>query len=208
MSQLQSNNITLSIKTEQILVVKRSDIFLEPAWIGLKNVDFTQYLKRIQEKQEFMPRTIAETSFDYKQIIPYLVFQHQDTLFVMQRKGTASEQRLANKYSLGIGGHLREEDITGKTLFDWARREFEEEVNYSGSLDITPLGVLNDDSNDVGKVHIGFVFLLKGDSANISIKSELQSGELLSFEECKTKYHAMETWSQFVFDFLTQKKQS
>ena len=120
----------------------------------------------------------------------------------MQRKAGSSEQRLASKYSLGIGGHLREEDIKGATLFDWARREFEEEINYSGNLEITPLGILNDDSNDVGKVHIGFVFLLKGNSKNISIKSELQSGQLLTVEQCQEKYSAMETWSQLVFNFI------
>lgn len=202
MAQTQSVNVTPPVKTERILVIKRSELFQEPAWTGIKAVNFDNYLKLIQEKQEFMPRNLAEENFDYKQIIPYLIFQHQDTYFLMQRKSGSSEQRLANKYSLGIGGHLREEDMKGATLFDWARREFDEEINYSGNLEITPLGILNDDSNDVGKVHVGFVFLLKGDSSNISIKSELQSGELFTAEQCQEKYEAMETWSQLVFDFI------
>lgn len=202
MPQIQAVNVAPPVKTERILVVKRSELFQKPAWTGIKSVDFDAYLKLIQTKQEFMPRNLAEENFDYKQIIPYLIFQHQDTYFLMQRKAGSSEQRLANKYSLGIGGHLREEDMDGATLFDWARREFDEEINYSGNLEITPLGILNDDSNDVGKVHVGFVFLLKGDSADISIKSELQSGQLLTTEQCQEKYDAMETWSQLVFDFI------
>lgn len=206
MNQTQTQNTASSVKTERILVIKRSELFQELAWTGIKEVNFDDYLKLIQEKQEFMPRNLAEENFDYKQIIPYLVFQHNDTYFLMQRKSGSSEQRLANKYSLGIGGHLREEDMEGATLFDWARREFEEEINYTGNLEITPLGILNDDSNDVGKVHVGFVFLLKGNSVDISIKSELQSGKLLTVEQCQEKYEAMETWSQLVFDFI--KKQS
>lgn len=202
MAQIQSQNTLPTVKTERILVIKRSELFQESAWTGIKAVNFDNYLKLIQEKQEFMPRNLAEEDFDYKQIIPYLVFQHNETYFLMQRKSESSEQRLANKYSLGIGGHLREEDMQGATLFDWARREFEEEINYTGNLEITPLGILNDDSNDVGKVHVGFVFLLKGDSTNISIKSELQNGELLSVEQCQEKYELMETWSQLVFDFI------
>lgn len=202
MAQTQSINVAPPIKTERILVVKRSELFKEQAWTGIKAVNFDNYLKLIQEKQEFMPRNLAEENFDYKQIIPYLVFQHQDTYFLMQRKSGSSEQRLANKYSLGIGGHLREEDMKGASLFDWARREFEEEINYSGNLEISPLGILNDDSNDVGKVHVGFVFLLKGNSADISIKSELQSGELFTAEQCQEKYNEMESWSQLVFDFI------
>ena len=87
----------------------------------------------------------------------------------MQRKGTASEQRLKNKYSLGIGGHIRQEDMTTNSIFDWARREFHEEVKYAGKLDIEPIGILNDDTNAVGQVHLGLVLLLKGDSEAISL---------------------------------------
>jgi predicted NUDIX family phosphoesterase len=203
MSQLQETQ-QKPLKTERILVVKRTELFKESAWTGVRSVNFDEYLTLIQDKQEFMPRYLAEENLAYKQIIPYLVFEHGDKYFLMQRKGSSSEQRLANKYSLGIGGHLREEDMQGASLFDWARREFEEEINYSGNLTIKPIGILNDDSNDVGKVHVGFVFLLKGDSANISIKSELQNGQLLTPEECREKYEAMETWSQLVFDFISK----
>jgi len=62
--------------------------------------------------------------------------------------------------------------------------------------------VLNDDSNDVGKVHIGFVYLLKGDKPDICVKQELQSGTLLTLQECEEYYDAMENWTQIVFDFL------
>jgi predicted NUDIX family phosphoesterase len=206
MSQTQSNNastVLLSDKwNERILVIKRDNFFPNGSWSGLKSVDFDYYLNMIQNKKEFIARGLAETDYSYKQIIPYLVFEHEGSYFLMQRKTTSSESRLASKYSLGIGGHLREEDTKGAGLFEWATREFEEEINYSGRLEIEPLGLLNDDSNDVGKVHIGFVFLLKGSSDNISVKSELACGELLSLDACKARYAAMETWSQLVFDFL------
>jgi len=206
MSQTQTiNTCTASLDdkwNERILVVKRDNFFPNGVWNGLKSVDFNYYLNVIQKEKEFIARGPAETDYSYKQIIPYLVFEHEGSYFLMQRKSTSSESRLASKYSLGIGGHLREEDIKGTDLFEWARREFEEEINYSGKLEIEPLGLLNDDSNDVGKVHIGFVFLLKGSSANISVKSELAQGELLPLDSCKARYAAMETWSQLVFDFL------
>jgi len=56
--------------------------------------------------------------------------------------------------------------------------------------------------NDVGKVHIGFVFLLEGNSPEISVKSELQSGQLARLEDLITSKDRMETWSQFVVDCL------
>jgi predicted NUDIX family phosphoesterase len=139
----------------------------------------------------------------YKQIIPYLVFKHNDRYFLMQRSNKASETRLQSKYTLGIGGHVRAQDLQeGSTLFDWARREFHEEVSYNGNLTITSLGMVNDDSIEVGKVHIGLVLLLEGDSEQISVKEELKSGELLTLEQCALYADHMETWSRFIFDAL------
>lgn len=188
---------------EHILVVERDNLFRNtPAWSGLQEVDFDYYIQVINEKKQFLPRSLMETDFGYKQIIPYLIFTHENKYFLMQRRATASETRLANKLTLGIGGHIRQEDMTDDSLFTWALREFHEEVNYAGNLSVKPLGILNDDSNDVGKVHIGFVLLLQGDSADISIKSELKSGALLSLSECLEQRESMESWSKFVIDFL------
>jgi len=190
---------------EQILVVKRTELFSkEPAWSGLKKVNFDDYLAIINEKKEFQPRSVMETDPQYKQIIPYLVFEHNSKYFLMQRAAKATEQRLQNKYSLGIGGHIRQEDMSTDSLFDWAKREFHEEVSYTDSFNIEPLGILNDDSNDVGKVHIGFVFLLRGNTDAISVKSELKSGVLYDLVQMKPYFPNMESWSQLVFEFLVQ----
>jgi predicted NUDIX family phosphoesterase len=189
---------------EHILVVKRDTLFQNtPAWHGLKNVDIDAYLSLIQAHKEFHPRPDMELDATYKQIIPYMVFKYGDRYFLMQRSGKASETRLQSKYTLGIGGHVRAEDLQeGSTLFDWARREFHEEVSYNGNLTISSLGMLNDDSNEVGKVHVGLVLLLEGDSDQISVHEELKSGELLTFEECAAYADHMETWSRFIFDVL------
>jgi predicted NUDIX family phosphoesterase len=189
---------------EHILVVKRDTLFAyESAWHGLKALNVDAYLSLIQTHKEFLPRPDMELDESYKQIIPYLVFKHEDRYFLMQRSNKASESRLQNKFTLGIGGHVREEDLKeGSTLFDWARREFHEEVAYSGNLTITSLGMLNDDSNPVGKVHIGLVLLLEGDSDDIAVLSELKSGVLLTLEECAAYAEHMETWSRIIFDSL------
>ena len=190
-------------KQESILVVQREDICTSALWTGYQKSDFSQELITIKNKAIFMPRDIAEESPKYKQIIPYLIFKYQDSYFLMQRKKSTTEQRLALKYTLGIGGHLREEDLAGVTIFDWALREFYEEVNYTGSMTTTALGIINDDATDVGKVHIGFAFLLEGNSPDISIKSELKSGNLVSLHDLKTIYYdSLETWSQIAYQLL------
>ncbi|MBA3954919.1 hypothetical protein H0X48_06380 [Candidatus Dependentiae bacterium] len=193
------------VHDELILVVKRSKLFPEGDWQGLKQVDSEQYLALIEQEKEFLPRSLMETDPVYKQIIPYLVFTHEGKYFLMQRQSKATEQRLKNKYSLGIGGHIRQEDITSSDIIDWAAREFEEEVDYQGSYSVKTLGILNDDSNAVGEVHVGLVLLLTGNQASISVKSELKSGQLLSLEECLTYYDSMESWTQIVVDFLKTK---
>ncbi len=187
---------------ENVLVVKRETLFPNGAVSGLQRVDLGVYEQLIMDNTEFLPRSQAEVDSGYKQIIPYLVFTYKNKYFLMQRKDTASEKRLKNKYSLGIGGHIRQEDITGKGIFDWATREFSEEINYEGSFEIEPVGLINDENNFVGKVHTGFVFLLKGDSDKISIRDEHAHGVLLTKEECTTFYPQMESWSKLVFDFL------
>lgn len=204
--QVQASQQAYNKQDEMILVVKRNTLFAQNPWQGLKKIDPEQYVDLINREKEFLPRSQMELDVNYKQIIPYLVFTHDNKYFLMQRQSQSTEQRLKNKYSLGIGGHIREEDITGKTLFDWAAREFEEEVNFSGSYKIEALGILNDDSNPVGQVHVGFVFLMHGNSPDITVKSELKSGNLYSLTECANYYENMETWTQIVFDYLRAAK--
>ena len=208
----QNTNPFIGIHDENILVINRAHLFpQEPALQGLSPIPHTGWTETILAKKEFLPRSLMESDPTYKQIIPYLIFTHNGKLFLMQRQAKTSDTRLQSKFSLGIGGHIREEDIqvdeNGKTdIANWAQREFNEEVDYKDSLTIVPIGVLNDDSNDIGKVHIGFIYLLKGSSPNIKVHEELQSGTLLTFEECEQFYERMESWSKIIFDWLKQNK--
>jgi predicted NUDIX family phosphoesterase len=205
--QKQSNNqkpVFIKKEDEKILVISRNIFFEQKEINGIEKVDFEYYQKLIQDNKEFLWRSKMETDPSYKQIIPYLVFNFENKYFLMQRKSNANEVRLQNKYSLGIGGHIRQEDINSFDIADWAKREFTEEINYSGNLEIEPIGILNDDSNNVGKVHTGFVFLLKGNSNQIKVRSELKSGTLLTLKELSEYYENMENWSKLVFDLLNQ----
>ena len=188
---------------EMILVVKRTVLFQKESWTGILETNFNHYLTLIEQNQEYMPRGLAEEDFSYKQIIPYVIFRFENHYFLMQRKESSSEQRLANKYSLGIGGHMRKEDLKGSSIFSWAQREFYEEVFYKGSLLVTPLGILNLETTPVDQVHLGLVLLLEGDNPHIKIKSELKSGHLATLEECKEKN--LENWSMLIVEYLQNK---
>jgi predicted NUDIX family phosphoesterase len=208
-STTQTNTQTeQQIQDESILVVRKDALFPHGAWHGIKNKGIESVLSTIQEKKEFLPRSLMEQDFNYKQIIPYIIFEHDHRYFLMQRQSTSSEQRLKNKYSLGIGGHVRAEDLqNGTTIFDWANREFHEEVSYSGQLNLQTLGIINDDTTPVGQVHIGLVLLAHGSNGAISVKSELKSGQLLTLAECSFYYPNMESWSQIIYNQLNNKEE-
>lgn len=188
---------------EKVLVVATTTLFPNAQDTGFISGNFDHYAQHIVKHSSFLERATAETDPTHKQIIPYLVFMHQDKVFMMQRRATASEQRLKNKLTLGIGGHIRQEDFDlGPSIVEWAQREFAEEVDYAGSISITPLGVINENATPVDAVHAGFVYLLHGNSSKISVKSELKSGVLVPLSECKNRYQEFEHWSQLVIDQL------
>jgi predicted NUDIX family phosphoesterase len=187
---------------EPILVVKRSILMDQGAWKGIKPVCFDEISLLIQQNREFLPRGAMEEDPFYKQIIPYIIFAYQDRYFLMKRKADATEKRLANLYTLGIGGHVRKEDMEHDSIVSWAEREFHEEINYDGSYVTEVIGLVNDDFVPVGKFHVGLAIIFRGSTENISIKSELQQGRLVPIEECMHFHKDMETWSQLILEYL------
>lgn len=190
--------------SEHVLCVKRNEIFPDGAWHGFVSENLDRYQEVIRSQSFFMPRADVEEDPDYQQIIPYVVFRHTDQYLLTRRLKASSEKRLRQQYSLGVGGHINPGDLeAGDPIGDGLKREWEEEVDYPGSFDATLLGLINDDSSPVSKVHLGVVFLVEGDSPKIVIReADKLSGELLTLDEMRIYYLAMESWSQIVYDHL------
>jgi len=206
MEKQQAVSIANSKPDESILVVPRDVLFMRGVWQGLLTENADYYQELVASKAQYHWRSTMEKDATYKQIIPYMIFEYNNSYFLMERRSTASEQRLKSKLSLGIGGHIRQEDMAGGTLFDWARREFHEEVQYDGALTIEILGVLNDDNDSVGQVHLGFILLLHGTTSHISIRSEHKEGKLVPFENMDLYLERMESWSQIVWRYIQTHK--
>ena len=194
--------------SEHVLCVKREDIFPDGAWHGFVSEGLERHQAVIREHHFFMPRSEVEDDPGYQQIIPYVVFRHDGRYFLTHRLRASSEKRLRQQYSLGVGGHINPGDLQGgDPIQDGLKREWEEEVVYSGKFDARLLGLLNDDSSPVSKVHLGVVFLVEGDSPNIAIReTDKLAGQLLTLEEMKIHYLQMESWSQMVYDRLAAGK--
>jgi predicted NUDIX family phosphoesterase len=192
------------VTSEQVLCVKREDMFPDGAWHGFVSQDLERHQALIRERHFFMSRAAVENDPGYQQIIPYVVFRHDGRYFLTHRLRASSEKRLRKQYSLGIGGHINPGDLdAGDPILDGLRREWGEEVVYEGRFEAQLIGLLNDDSSPVSKVHLGVVFLVDGDSPNISIREiDKLAGELLTLEEMRIYYLGMESWSQMVYDRL------
>ena len=189
---------------EQVLCVKRDDIFPDGAWHGFVTHGLDRYQQVIRDKHFFMPRPEVEEDPTYQQIIPYVIFHHGDRYFLTHRLRASAERRLRRQYSLGVGGHINPGDLQGgDPILDGMRREWEEEVIYQGRFNASLIGLLNDESAPVSKVHLGVVFLIDGDTPNIAIReTEKLAGELLTLAEMRIYYLGMESWSQIVYDRL------
>jgi predicted NUDIX family phosphoesterase len=190
--------------TEHVLCVTRDEAFPDGAWHGFVDTGLDRVQRVIREQSFFMVRSDVEDDPSYQQIIPYVVFRHRDRYLLTRRLRASSEKRLRQLYSLGIGGHINPGDLEGgDPIADGLKREWEEEVSYQGHFEARMLGLLNDESSPVSKVHLAVVFLLDGDTPEISIReTDKLAGELLTLEEMRIHYLEMESWSQMVYDRL------
>jgi predicted NUDIX family phosphoesterase len=153
----------------------------------------------------FRPRCEVETDPAYKQLIPYLILKHHDSLFHYRRGATGTEKRLAALRSIGIGGHISEDDATGAgdPYRNGMSRELTEEVEISCAFAERLIGFINDDRTFVGSVHLGIVHLFNLDSAAVRVKEAvLAEGGFLRIYQLYEEREQFETWSQFVLDWL------
>ncbi|HYK01976.1 MAG TPA: NUDIX domain-containing protein [Thermoanaerobaculia bacterium] len=184
--------------TEQVMVVEREALASFLVERGLVQEETDQVLDIIVERHFFLDRPTAELSPQYKQIIPYVLIRHEQSYFLLQRTQKQTEARLHHKLSLGIGGHINPDT---PELLDGLRKELEEEVNVEGDYDLSFTGILNDDTTDVGRVHLGAVYILDAFDLNVTVReTEKMTGRWVPREELAQHREAMETWSQIVYD--------
>ena len=152
----------------------------------------------------FLERTVAEHDFGHKQVIPYVVIRHEDRYLLMRRTRRQTESRLHDKYSLGVGGHINQDDaspVRDNVILAGMRRELAEEIRVEAEQSCELIGTINDDSTEVARVHLGLVFLLTTASARYSIvEQDKYTAAWKSVSELAQYYDQMETWAQIVYD--------
>jgi predicted NUDIX family phosphoesterase len=199
---------------EQVLVIETKILEQLGLFQGLI-FDIDRYMKEIfaQGVPRFIPRSQAEKDPSHKQLIPYVIMAHQGRYFSYVRGRRAGESRLVGNRSIGIGGHINPVDWTlfsaepYQTYLEAVEREVAEEVvvdtTYTGSV----AALLNDDSNEVGSVHLGIVHYWNLDAPKIDKKEQMITQmAFMTPEELQQVRDSLETWSQKCLDGLAQMK--
>ena len=194
---------------ENVLVVRRK-LFDELGSFQGLNFGVEKYLKAILSRGSnfFIPRSEAETNPAYKQIIPYALIAFEKTVLHYVRGKKAGEQRLVAKGSIGIGGHMNETDESLFAMDEGAyragvEREVNEEINIDTSFEDRIVALLNDDSTEVGRVHLGIVHIFKLKEPKVQKREAMiTSLGFLTREELMARRGSLETWSQICLDSL------
>jgi predicted NUDIX family phosphoesterase len=163
-----------------------------------------QIFNEIIENQTFMSRDEAEYNFNYKQVIPYVTIRNGNDYLLLKRTQKQTEKRLHDKYSLGIGGHINPvpHDSEDNIIMQGLYRELNEEIflNEPGQLHF--IGVINDESTSVSRVHLGLLYVLDVLSPGYQVlETELMTAQWVPKEKLTDFYPSFETWSQIVYDY-------
>lgn len=192
---------------EDVLCVPRATIFPDGAWHGLVTRGLDRVLRTIRAASEYRPRSTVEDDPEHQQLIPYCVVHHphDDTYLLTRRLRRSSERRLHHLFSLGIGGHVNPADAaSGDPLVGGLKREWLEEIRCPSPATARMVAVLNDDSSPVSRVHLGLVFLVEPTLGFVDIREvDKLEGESMLLEDMRRHYLSMESWSQLVFDDLS-----
>jgi predicted NUDIX family phosphoesterase len=185
---------------EQVLVIPRASLMGDPGWLGITADGLAAFEALVQERGEFRPRAEMELDRSWKQVIPYLVLRDGARYFLMHRTRAGTDARLHDRWSIGVGGHLNPGDVD---LAGGLRREWREEVAADFEPEFALIGLLNDDSTDVGSVHVGAVYVADAAGRPVAIReTDKLAGAFADPAEVAAVVDRMETWSALVFAHL------
>jgi predicted NUDIX family phosphoesterase len=196
---------------ENILVVRRS-LFDELGSFHGLNFEAEKYLSALllRGNNFFLPRAQAETDPSHKQIIPYALIAHGDTVLHYVRGKKSGEQRLVAKGSIGIGGHMSEvgdkflwHSNDEETYRAGVEREVNEEIKIESPFEDRIVALLNDDTTEVGRVHLGIVHVFRLAEPRVQKREAMITNlAFLTKDELLARRENLETWSQLCVDSL------
>lgn len=185
---------------ELVLVVPRGSLMPDPGWHGLTTDGLDGFEAIVARDGQFRPRAEVEPDRTWKQVIPYLVLRDGPRYFLMRRTQAGGDARLHDRWSIGVGGHLNPGD---GDLAGGLRREWREELVADFEPQFQLIGLLNDDTTDVGSVHVGAVYVADAGGRDVAIReTDKLTGAFAEPKAVGDVTDRMETWSALVFAHL------
>jgi predicted NUDIX family phosphoesterase len=192
--------------TERVLVLPRAAVPGGCDFRGVRPADggtLVALQAAVARHGSYLERPIAEEDRDHKQLIPYVVVRDGPRVFLMHRTDAGGDPRLHGRASVGVGGHLNPVDDGADALMAGLRREWDEELVAGWTPDFRLVGLLNDDSNPVGAVHLGVVFEVEAAGRPVEVRErDKLAGAFAEPEEVAASRERMETWSSLVAQAL------
>lgn len=204
---------------EFVLVVPRRDLFPEHyphGFVAFEDEAAARELeRRVEEHGYFVERARAERDPELKQVIPYTLLTRESEergveVLLLRRSGRGGEKRLHDKLSIGVGGHVNPEDAErgrDQVLDAGTRRELDEELVLPEAVTWRRVGLLNDDSNPVGAVHVGLVQVARARGPVRIREEDVLSGDFTTPErlaELLAQGANLESWSALLVERLTE----
>jgi predicted NUDIX family phosphoesterase len=185
---------------ERVFVVPRSAMPGGCDWYGLRTDGLAAFVDAVERTGTYEARGAMERDPTYKQVIPYLVLRDGPRWFLMQRTAAGGDERLHHRYSIGVGGHLNPGD---GGLLGGLRREWAEELEAAFVPGFELVALLNDDTTDVGSVHLGAVYVADAGGRPVEIRETHKlSGAFADEASVAAVVDRMESWSRLTFEFL------
>ncbi len=192
--------------TEHVLVLPRSAIPGGCDFHGIRKTDadaLTDLRTAVSAHGHYLERPLAEEAPAFKQLIPYVVVRDGEAVFLMHRTDAGGDARLHGRASIGVGGHLNPVDAGEDALMAGLRREWHEELETDWEPKFQLIGLLNDDSNPVGAVHIGVVFTVDAAGRPVAVREHAKlTGAFAGADALIASWGRLETWSQLVAEAL------
>ena len=185
---------------ELVLGAPRARLWPGPGWRGVRVDGVSGILAAALASASYRPRAEAEVDPTWKQLIPYLVLRDGERVFLMRRTRAGGDARLHDRFTIGVGGHVNPGDAG---IEDALRREWREEIAAAFEPEPRLLGLLNDDSDPVGAVHLGVVYEADARGRPVAIReTEKLSGAFQTLDDARSARDRMETWSALLLDHL------
>lgn len=199
---------------QEIMVISTKKLFGKDYFQKFLKQDGINFEEKILKNFGYMKRGLAENNPNFKQPIAYVIVVNKKTkrVFAYQRSVDASytEKRLRGKWSWGVGGHIEKFDGKSKNpILASLERELKEELNIDTEIKPKVLGYINDDSNDVGKVHFGILYLVEVEQSTVQLRgTEAQQSGMFTVSEleniCNSEGIIVEDWSKIALPILKE----